>query len=140
MSMLSYLSEQEETLTDHMDVEVLYGVKDPGLPEKSGEVLFLDRIAVLFSRPAGGLKGGVRLFATGADNEDGEVSCNGYNVPIVRRRIETNDIRQVIGEDKVETAVFICGPPKMIDEFVEGLTSPHGLGMNVERVLYEKWW
>ena len=139
MSMLSYLSEQDP-LKEHLDAEVLYGVKDPGLPEKVGEVLFLDRIAALFSRPRGGLRGGVKLFVTGMGSEDGEVSCNGYNVPVVRRRIEMDDIRQVIGQDKSETAVYICGPPKMTDEFVEVLTSAQGQRMDAERVLYEKWW
>ncbi|KAK4169067.1 oxidoreductase NAD-binding domain-containing protein 1 [Cladorrhinum sp. PSN259] len=134
-------------------VQVLYGVKEPegGIQGKVGEVLFLERIARCFD-PRGGraLQGGVRLFVTGGDGggpekeeENKTVSVSGIDVPIVGRRIGMDDIRAVIGDhhtNKDQTVVYVCGPPKMTDELVEGLTSPEGLGMAAERVFYEKWW
>jgi hypothetical protein len=45
-----------------------------------------------------------------------------------------------VGGEKDAAVVYVCGPPGMTDEFVEGLVGEGGLGMERERVLFEKWW
>ena len=53
------------------------------------------------------------------------------------------DIVSALGRDKKESAVYVCGVPTMTDEFVKLLTSSEesgGLGMDEDRVLFEKWW
>ncbi|KAK3986294.1 oxidoreductase NAD-binding domain-containing protein 1 [Cladorrhinum sp. PSN332] len=142
MSMLSYISTQQE-LKEKVEVRVLYSVKEPeeGLEKKMGEVLFLERIVRLFKQDEGGLRGSVKLSTTGrGKGGDGEINLDRVNIPVARRRIRLDDVEEAIGGGKAETAVYICGPPKMTDDFVEGLTSPDRIGMDEDRVLYEKWW
>lgn len=47
----------------------------------------------------------------------------------------------VMGEDAdvhpKDTVCYLCGPPKMTDEFVEVLRALLG---EKERVIFEKWW
>ncbi|KAK4225009.1 hypothetical protein QBC38DRAFT_547169 [Podospora fimiseda] len=149
MSMLGYLSnEKNQDYKTKIEVDVFYSVKEPErglIPETTREILFLERISGLFAPypdENGGLRGSVRLFATGSnqDQGNGEVNVSGVNIPVVRRRIRFSDIKEALGGDRENTAVYICGPPQMTDEFVEGLTSSGGLGIHVDRVLYEKWW
>ena len=61
------------------------------------------------------------------------------------RRIKTSDLVQALDgyssgsqSDRSRTVCYVCGPPKMTDEFVAFLVQQPG--MAGERVLCEKWW
>ncbi|KAK3325577.1 hypothetical protein B0H66DRAFT_548694 [Apodospora peruviana] len=78
--------------------------------------------------------------------------CNGrVQTPFLRRRITKQDVASALGlglgdgdgDDQEGTYVYVCGVPSMTDQFVRELTSPvetGGLGMEADRVLFEKWW
>ena len=160
MSMLSFIGEQEEEeggecWRDKVEVRVLYSVQDPG-GGGSGDgdrdgagILFLERIVDLFEN--GKVRGGLRLFLTGggsasareggdAEREVVRCSSSGVDVPFLKRRVTISDVEEAVGEDKETTVVYVCGVPTMTDEFVEALVSPEGLGMEEDRVKFEKWW
>jgi hypothetical protein len=98
----------------------------------------------------GKVKGGLRLFLTwvgsaggeeGVDAEREAVRCSsGVDVPFWGRRVAIRDVEEAVGEEKETTVVYVCGVPTMTDEFVEALVSPEGLGMEENRVMFEKWW
>ena len=56
------------------------------------------------------------------------------------RRICHSDLLNALGplDQRKGTVVYVCGPPKMIDEFVDVMRAAEG--MSDERVLCEKWW
>jgi ferredoxin-NADP reductase len=149
MSMLSWLSDQKSL---PFEVEVLYSAKlqDGGM--KAERLLFVERIVRIFK---GRLPGRLKLFVTnnGLSYGKGEVSCDRLElrpkVPCELRRMTcdtcvdrapVNDLAEAVGKDKDVAVVYVCGPPAMTDEFVAYLTSRDGLGMDPERVLFEKWW
>lgn len=144
MSMLSDIAEQQqESKYDAAGIEVrlLYSIKDPG-PERrdAAKLLFLERIAEIFAN--GRVKGELQLYLTGAHG-DGSIAWKGGEIPFRAMRITREDLRQAVGEDPSErkkTVAYVCGVPKMTDEFVKELSSEDGLGMAPERVLCEKWW
>ncbi len=153
MSMLSFIGEQGAGPNglDGVEVRMLYTVHEPfgidgggGAGAREGaEILFLERIVGLFE--SGRVKGKLGLFLTGGGERGGvekqTVSCSGsVEVPFLRRRVTVGDVEEAVGDDKEAVAVYVCGVPSMTDEFVESLTSPHGLGMDPARVLFEKWW
>ncbi len=160
MSMLSFIGEYEEEVEDGgkcwrdlVEVRVLYSVQDPGGGGGDGvrdaaRILFLERIVELFE--SGKVKGGLRLFLTGGGSASGGeggdaerevVRCSsGVDVPFWGRRVAIRDVEEAVGEDKEATMVYVCGVPTMTDEFVEALVSPEGLGMEANRVMFEKWW
>ncbi|KAK4178726.1 oxidoreductase NAD-binding domain-containing protein 1 [Triangularia setosa] len=154
MSMLSHIATLPPSERRAKEVAVLYGMKDPNGKIQAGDTsqaLFLDRIAGLFAGDEDGLKGTVKLFLTGSgqeehteslDSEKVIQSAQGVQLPLVKRRMALPDLAGVIGEEKDEVAVYICGVPSMTDELVEELTSPSpkGLCLNERRVLHEKWW
>lgn len=145
---------------------------DGPLDAKSSMILFLDRIVQLFYPQAqkvspldsGGnssVTGDFKLFLTGAPNtiNDQDVATENernnallphlpcldgrIHIPYHRRRISKEDVVSALGEDKKDSAVYVCGVPTMTDEFAKLLTSPEesgGLGMDADRVLFEKWW
>lgn len=163
MSMLTALAEaaaesEDSSSQQKTEVHFLYSMRDPGPPRDARGMLFLERIAGIFSRGTFLGGGGLRLFLTpgepggggggGAEEggrekppEQGLVSCsNGLEIPFQRRRIALDDIAAVLGQDRDSAVVYICGVPSMTDYFVERLTAAIGLGMDSRRVLYEKWW
>ncbi|KAK7749462.1 hypothetical protein SLS53_000035 [Cytospora paraplurivora] len=147
MSIVSHLAEKFDPL---YSTEFLYSVRDPGDGKRdASNILFLDRLSGFFND--GKVNGHLRLFLTPGDRSgDGEGSGNviGGNdgkvteldLDFSRRRITIDDIASAIGKDKESAVVYICGVPRMTDEFVEKLTSAKGLGIERHRVLYEKWW
>lgn len=139
VSMLGHLAEQYPP--PRFEVRFLYSAKYPGTGE-GAEVLFQERVASIFARER--VRGELRLFLTGGgDGMDGEPkvwSCNEVDVPLERRRMTVQDVVAAVGKDKHFAAVYVCGVPAMTDEFVSKLTSPEDLGMEVHRVLFEKWW
>lgn len=135
MSILSHLAEQRASATRYI-VSVLYCLRDPSHRDPA-KMLFVSRLAEIFD--TGKLKGGLRLFLTGG--EDGKLDGDG-DLSFEGRRITIGDVDEAIGgpENKRFAVVYICGLPRMTDEFVEKSTSPTGLGLEKHRVLYEKWW
>lgn len=94
-------------------VSFLFSIRPP-VPEP-----YMD---VLSALPTGIL----RLFITAS----GEVSQ-----PHHRRRMTVADISAVLqGFPKDKTLVYICGPPRFTDEFVDTI------GIPSSRVLTERWW
>lgn len=108
------------------------------------KMLFLNRLTGIFGPEAKKFRGGLKLFLTGGqtgggdEGEDGQI--DGLHLPFKKRRITVEDVREAVGEDGRAVAVYICGVPKMTDDFVDKLISPTGLGLEPHRVLYEKWW
>ncbi len=143
VSMLCSLAESETRPA--FEVHFLYSMRDPGSPRETREMLFLDRIESVFADER--LSGGLKLFLTGGGGGggggagDGIVAASGrVDMPYRRRRITVDDVAAVIGQDKDAATVYVCGVPAMTDEFVDKLTSPDGLGMDKQRVQFEKWW
>ncbi|KAJ4425237.1 hypothetical protein N0V82_000047 [Gnomoniopsis sp. IMI 355080] len=142
MSIISHLTERPDP---RYTIDFLYSMRDPGPGARDpAKMLFLNRLAGIFGAEAQ-VRGDLKLFLTGSDSgnagegeRDGEIE--GLHLPFKKRRITIADIGEAVGEDGRAAAVYICGVPKMTDEFVEKLTSPTGLGMEPRRVLYEKWW
>lgn len=144
MSIVSHLAEHPPG--PQCDVEFLYSLRDPGKGRRNpAEMLFLERLAGLF-RTDGGLRGGLKLFltpgggASGGEEGQADARIEELDIAFKDRRITIDDVAQAIGADKRHAVAYVCGVPKMTDEFVENLTSPQGLGLESFRVLYEKWW
>ncbi|KAK3351399.1 hypothetical protein B0H65DRAFT_419960, partial [Neurospora tetraspora] len=132
-------------LPESCEVTMLYSMKDPGPPRDVKKMLFLERITWLFAK--GVVRGTFRLFLTRPferntvpNMEDGMVNCHGFGVKFASRRISLADLASAIGHDKDSAVVYVCGVPAMTDEMVEKLVSNDGLGMERDRVLFEKWW
>lgn len=141
MSIVSHLAESPNP---RYTVDFLYSLRDSGerAPEK---ILFLSRLAEIFGANGrqGKLKGELKLFLTSGGKDSGEVDdgkIDGLDLLFKRRRLTVEDVDQAISADKRFAVVYICGVPKMTDDFVENLTSPKGLALEPHRVLYEKWW
>ncbi|KAK7706254.1 hypothetical protein SLS64_007593 [Diaporthe eres] len=145
MSIASHLSERPDP---RRTVEFLYSMRDPGGGEgkhDASKILFLDRLTGIFNSGGGGgaLKGRLGLFLTPGGGAGTAGEGDGRDLlgtPFKSRRITVEDIAEALGDDKRFAVVYVCGVPAMTDEFVEKLTSPHGLGLEPHRVLYEKWW
>lgn len=141
VTMLSALAEDGDK---DLDVRFLYSLRDPGPAggRDPARMLFLERIADVFA--SGRVGGGLQLFLTGGgaekNQEDGTIAWEGGEIPFRGRRITRDDLREAVGEDREQALVYVCGVPRMTDEFVEWLKSRDGLGMDPERVLCEKWW
>jgi NAD(P)H-flavin reductase len=116
-------------------VEFLYATKPP--EDEGGRMLFLRELLAIQEKWRGKVR--IKLFVTGdlEQNEQhrlGELLRDAQN-----RRVAKDDLREILGGDKRgSTAVYICGPPQMTDEFVEFLTDV--MKLPEERVLCEKWW
>ncbi|KAK0651715.1 hypothetical protein B0T16DRAFT_404511 [Cercophora newfieldiana] len=140
MSMLSFLAEAPPP--EPFEAHFLYSMRDPGMSRDAKGMLFLERIFELFSK--GGVQSRLRLFLTSGRRDVEQVagsevvSLEGGEVPFERRRISLSDVGAALGEEKRDAVVYVCGVPDMTDEFVKRLVDE--LGMERERVLYEKWW
>ncbi|CAN8095539.1 unnamed protein product [Discula destructiva] len=146
MSIVSQLAEQPPS-NPLLTIDFLYSLRDPGAGQRDpARMLFLERLAGIFGRGSGDrkVKGDLKLFLTnGRDGDgdgDGDGRIDGLDLPFKRRRVTIEDIAEAVGDDKRGVVVYVCGVPKMTDDFVEKLTSPTGLGLEPHRVLYEKWW
>jgi hypothetical protein len=140
MSMLSHLAEGRAGLSPNAEVHFLYTVRDPGQEERdAARILFLERIHTIFAK--GKVTGHLQLFLTGVSgNSFSELECDGAEVTFEGRRMDVSDIASAIGQDKRFCVVYVCGVPTMTDDLVEKLTSQTGLGLEPNRVLFEKWW
>lgn len=104
------------------------------------EVLFYERlkgVAELYSKNTG-VDFKFLMFETGRKTED--MSEETDSVKHINRRITHEDLLECLGPEgqRKNTACYVCGPPKMTDEFVEIMGKAEG--MEKRRVLCEKWW
>lgn len=143
ISMLSSLAESAASGESSLEIHVLYSQRDPAQPPDARRMLFVERIADIFSRRV--LPGKFRLFLTGGERQEGERDGNagfdlpdGVDVPVMYRRISIDDITRILDGEKESAVVYICGVPAMTDEFVDKLVND--AGMDPRRVLCEKWW
>jgi len=119
------------------------------------------KISPVDSGGSNNITGKVKLFLTGTpnttnsqdvadENESNKallphLSCleGRVHIPYHKRRIGKEDVASALSQDQKDSAVYVCGVPTMTDEFVKLLTSSEesgGLGMDADRVLFEKWW
>lgn len=141
--------DDDETMPP-FEVRFLYSIRDPGGDREADAMLFVQRLATLFSREK--LRGKLRLFLTlpagqsqGPPQGEGVVNCNEEDVPFVPRRITRADLEDALGPaaERRDAVVYVCGVPVMTDDFVRDLTTKEdegGMGMSPERVFCEKWW
>lgn len=89
------------------------------------------------------------LFLTNlGDGDQGPIEHGRLPNRTFGRRISDLDLTQALdgyrkplyggGYDRQGTVCYVCGPPKMTDEFVAFLQNQEG--MTQERVRCEKWW
>jgi ferredoxin-NADP reductase len=150
MSMLEYL--HLESLLNPSGISslrLLYGSR-----LSSGEpMLFHDRIARIMENYMGErltAVGGDRdyrgvLYVTGgtgwsSDGVAGYEDSDMAHIGLEFRRINCTDLLDALGPvaGRKDIVAYVCGPPKMTDEFVEILIGAEG--MDSRRVLCEKWW
>ncbi|KAI2602416.1 hypothetical protein GGR54DRAFT_645041 [Hypoxylon sp. NC1633] len=145
ISMLGTLAESTDKEPCSFDVQFLYSLKDDVSkePRQAARFLFLERLVSIFG--SGKVNGHLQLFLTGDAREgegEGVMSCGeeGSKVPFRRRRMTMDDVSAAVGgaSERKAAVVYVCGHPKMTDEFVTGLR--HELGMEPCRVLCERWW
>ena len=151
MSMVGDIAERQQQRED-VEVEVLYGSKMPSAGLAG--ILFLDRLTSMFKE--GKVKGRLRVFLTSYEGAEGGVRTTtttttttetGYEeleeemkgVEIKKGRISVDELIEAvkIGHDD-EKLVYICGPPRMTDEFVGLLVQGNVVDQN--RIMTEKWW
>lgn len=127
------------------EIHFVYATKaTPDLdPQK---ILFLTRLQDLVAAEADP-KVTLSLFLTGT-GDDGRIEHGKLpNRTFARRISEADLVRAIDGyqqniwgaeHDRKGTVAYVCGPPKMTDEFVGFLRKQDG--MSEQRVLCEKWW
>ncbi|KAI9055316.1 hypothetical protein LZ554_000276 [Drepanopeziza brunnea f. sp. 'monogermtubi'] len=145
ISMLNSIVEAKESSGGDdergFEVRFLYSVRAlEGADGESEEILFLDRLRRLFARLGG--EGELRLFVTGAGEAAAAAAAEeAQGFTVERRRIRKSDLEDALGSSASErggTVCYVCGVPRMTDEFVDLATRVEG--MDKSRVLSEKWW
>jgi NAD(P)H-flavin reductase len=125
-------------------VRVLYTVRK--MEGQREEVLFYERLKGIAERYEGVGEVDFRfvLYETVGAEEGGSEGVDGSAgskvVEHKARRIEHENLLECLGpeEGRKNTVVYVCGPPKMTDAFVEVFGKAPG--MEERRVLCEKWW
>ncbi|KAL8918303.1 MAG: hypothetical protein Q9172_005485 [Xanthocarpia lactea] len=129
-------------------ISLIYGTRAPQSRNLS-DILFLDRMR---DRTLMGnhISPFVKLYLTQCSEEEMVDMRNRYSRPIEEvinihstfaRRIDRGALYSAVDsrdeEWRKQAVVYICGPPKMTDEFEKIYLD---MGMEKERVLTEKWW
>jgi ferredoxin-NADP reductase len=152
MSMLEYLHLEGELRPGGVrEVRILYGTK----ARVGEEILFYRRIGgIMGHHLAEGESDGVAadcgsyrltMYLTGdtlwsPEEADGSDGIDTDNMEHKYRRMSPEDLLEALGPvaGRTRTVAYICGPPRMTDDFVELLSRAEG--MEARRVLCEKWW
>lgn len=150
MSMLEHLHLESYLRPDRIrSLRLLYGTR--ARPEEA--ILFYERIARILEeyRTGESQEGAANLgyrttmYLTGgtdwsSDHVSGYEALHTDHVDHEYQRITRADLLEALGPvaGRQETVAYVCGPPKMTDEFVEILSRAEG--MDSRRVLCEKWW
>lgn len=128
------------------EIHFLYGTKTPTSDMDPHTILFLTRLIDLVAAAADPKNVTLSLYLTNTGYGDGERIEHG-KLPnrTFAKRIGKTDLvgaldgwRQGSASGRKGTVCYVCGPPKMTDEFVDVLRAQDG--MDEERVLCEKWW
>lgn len=123
------------------NIRFVYTTKVEEGPINGSYILFLQRIMSLREKAAKGCHIRLDLFLTGASVDQ---LSNATGLPFSKvktSRITNADLEAALGHDidvRKRTVCYVCGPPRMTDQFVEYLTGLDGMGK--KRVLCEKWW
>lgn len=150
MSMLEHLHlESLLKQSEIHEVRLLYGAR-----AREGEaIVFYDRIAGILNKyktsapdaPLADCDYRMAMYLTGGStwSPNGVSALDRLDTDHVDhkyQRITHTDLMEALGPVAVRrhTVAYICGPPKMTDEFVDILTRVEG--MDSRRVLCEKWW
>ena len=123
-------------------VRMLYTVRR----REGEEVLFYERIRGIAESYAGNGDVDIKfvLHETGGETKESALDTDEHveskSVEHKSSRIGYGDLLECLGpeERRKNTVVYVCGPPKMTDEFVEVFGKAPG--MEERRVLCEKWW
>ncbi|KAJ9664287.1 hypothetical protein H2201_005279 [Coniosporium apollinis] len=142
ISILAHLRQTDEM---PREVHFLYTTKPPpaaGSKLKANEILFLDRLMAFAASPsAAESRIHLQLYLTGSSGSvPAKLDAPSFPGMIHHRRIERADLAAAVGppSEAERTVVYVCGPARMTDEFVEFLRGVEG--MDERRVLCEKWW
>ncbi|CAK7274881.1 Oxidoreductase NAD-binding domain-containing protein 1 [Sporothrix epigloea] len=163
ISMATYLGELNKARSDAGEpddagCEVIFlhsvQINRTSSPEDGGDddsndeitqIPFLPRLAALYGSKA--IRGHLKVFLTSSNRSCDVLSCNGEDVPCMRRRITTADLDAAVlggsagdSRELASTYVYLCGVPAMTDLFTQHLTSKEGLGLAADTVWCEKWW
>lgn len=129
-------------------ISLVYGTRAPQSRDLSN-VLFLDRLR---DRTSMGHRTSpfVKLYITQCSGEDMVNMRNNYARPMEEvinihstfaRRIDREALHNAVNHANEEwrenAVVYICGPPRMTDEFERIYLD---MGLDKSRVLTEKWW
>jgi predicted ferric reductase len=140
-------SERGQEREEIPEVKFLYTTKTPS-GGRMDEILFYERIKETMSEL--NMRENFQLFLTPpnsfsplspASTKDREVdSQNQEGVTINKRRITHADLLSALGpvEERAGVVCYICGVPRMTDEFVKVVKEAEG--MEEGNVLCERWW
>ena len=146
MSILTHLRQNPQE--PERTISLVYGTRAPQSRDLS-QVLFLDRLR---DRSLMGHQTSpfVKLYLTQCSGEDMVNMRNNYARPIEEvinihstfaRRIDREALHSTVNHANEEwrenAVVYICGPPRMTDEFERFYLD---MGMDKSKVLTEKWW
>jgi len=126
------------------EVHFLYTTKPPPAANsklKAKEILFLDRLMALAASSSTAKSSiHLQLYLTDDSGTKAEFELPSFPGVIHHRRIARADLAAAAGSpsEAERTVMYVCGPARMTDEFVEFLRGVEG--MNERRVLCEKWW
>ncbi len=124
------------------EIHFVYGTKAEAEIDAS-RILFLPRLMDLIAA-ADDRNVTLRLFLTGTGDEGRIEHGKLPNRTSAGRMTKKDVLRAVDGYEDTDakkrrnTVCYICGPPRMTDQFVAFLSKEPGL--SPERVLCEKWW
>lgn len=149
MSMLEYLHLEGQLESGRIhNLRLLYGTR-----AREGEaILFYERLVHILggdvhAQSQAAVEHGPRatLYLTGEtpwspSQVPGHESLGPGGLEHRHRRIRPADLLEALGpvDGRKTTLAYVCGPPKLTDEFVEVLSRAEG--MDSQRVLCEKWW
>lgn len=125
------------------EVHFLYTTKPPPAANsklKAKEILFLDRLMALAASSPTKSSIHLQLYLTDDSGTKAEFEVPSFPGVIHHRRIARADLAAAAGSpsETKGTVMYVCGPARMTDEFVEFLRGVGG--MDERRVLCEKWW
>jgi ferredoxin-NADP reductase len=98
---------------------------------KADDLLFLDQVQACLPTKD------VQLFITQPPSL--RLAISPAFERIHNRRFTAADVRAAIPSPQ-ETAVYLCGPAQMTDEYEAILCGEGGLGLDRNRVFFERWW
>ncbi|KAF9883150.1 hypothetical protein FE257_004035 [Aspergillus nanangensis] len=150
VSMLSHLNnnavDSPALLHPPCNIHFLYSCKAPEENTALEQVLFLSRIRQIIRSHAESqrLRISLDLYLTNLPAGSSSLPEESpSDLTIHPRRINRGDLQMALsGSDgrihPDKTVCYMCGPPRMTDEFVGVMQEL--LGQNKERVFFEKWW